>query len=128
MAAMIFARVILAGEPIDDYNHGGMQRDFTDINGIVSGVLAVLDRLPAADDGVRHRVDNIGNHHPEPLLCFVEVLDEAFGERRPPMKMLPMRPGDSQATYADIDAQQRDYGRRPTTIASRAEEAECRKT
>jgi UDP-glucuronate 4-epimerase len=111
---MIFARAILAGEPIDVFNHGDMRRDFTYIDDIVSGVLAVLDRPPAADDGVQHRVYNIGNHHPEELLRFIEVLAAALG-RQPRMNLLPMQPGDVQATYADIDALQRDYGWRPTT-------------
>jgi UDP-glucuronate 4-epimerase len=114
MAAMKFTRAILAGEPIDVYNHGDLQRDFTYIDDIAAGVLAVLDRVPAAEDGVQHRVYNIGNHRPEPLLRFIEVLAEALG-RAPRMNMLPMQPGDVHATYADIGALQRDYGWQPTT-------------
>jgi len=114
MAAMIFTRAILAGEPIDVYNHGDMSRDFTYIDDIVSGVVAIADRLPAPEGGVQHRVYNIGNHRPEPLLRFIEVLAAALG-RKPQMNLLPMQPGDVQATYADIEAIQRDYGWRPTT-------------
>jgi UDP-glucuronate 4-epimerase len=114
MAAMIFARAILAGEPIDVFNHGRMQRDFTYIDDIVTGVLAVLDRLPPADDGVQHRVYNIGNHRSEELLRFIAVLSKALG-REPQMNLLPMQPGDVPATYADIGALQRDYGWQPTT-------------
>ena len=114
MAAMIFTRAILAGEPIDVYNHGDMSRDFTYIDDIVSGVVAIADRLPAPEGGVQHRVYNIGNHRPEPLLRFIEVLADALG-RKPRMNLMPMQPGDVQATYADIEAIQRDYGWRPTT-------------
>jgi UDP-glucuronate 4-epimerase len=114
MAAMIFTRAILAGEPIDVFNHGDLQRDFTFIDDIVSGVVAILDRLPPRQDGVQHRVYNIGNHRPEPLMRFIEVLAAALG-RQPRMNMLPMQPGDVHATFADIGALQRDYGWEPTT-------------
>ena len=114
MAAMIFTRAILAGEPIDVYNHGNLQRDFTYIDDIVSGVVAIVDRLPPAQDGIQHRVYNIGNHRPEPLMRFIEVLAAALG-RKPQMNMLPMQPGDVHATYADTSALQAEYGWRPTT-------------
>jgi UDP-glucuronate 4-epimerase len=115
MAAFRFARAILAGEPIDVYNHGDMARDFTFIDDIAGGVLRVLDRVPAPDaDGVQHRVYNIGNHRPEPLLRFIDVLAKAIG-RTPQMRMLPMQPGDVQSTWADIDDLRRDYGWSPTT-------------
>jgi UDP-glucuronate 4-epimerase len=114
MAAMIFTRAILAGQPIDVYNHGNLQRDFTYIDDIVSGVVAIMDRLPPAQDGVQHRVYNIGNHRSEPLMRFIEVLSNALGQK-PQMNMLPMQPGDVHATFADISALQRDYGWEPTT-------------
>jgi UDP-glucuronate 4-epimerase len=115
MAAFRFTRAILAGEPIDVYNHGDMQRDFTYIDDIVEGVLRVLDRPPVADeDGVRHRVYNIGNHRPEPLLRFIAVLEAALG-RTAEKRLLPMQPGDVQATYADLTELQRDVGWAPST-------------
>jgi len=115
MAAFKFTRAILAGEPIDVYNHGDMARDFTYIDDIADGVLRVLDRVPARDaDGVQHRVYNIGNHRPEPLLRFIEVLAGAIG-RAPQMRMLPMQPGDVKSTWADIEDLRRDYGWEPTT-------------
>jgi UDP-glucuronate 4-epimerase len=115
MAAFKFTRAILAGEPIDVYNHGDMARDFTYIDDIADGVLRVLDRVPARDaDGVQHRLYNIGNHRPEPLLHFIDVLAKAIG-RTPQMRMLPMQPGDVQSTYADIDDLRRDYGWAPAT-------------
>ena len=114
MAAMKFTRAILAGEPIDVYNHGDLQRDFTYMDDIVAGVLAVLDRVPAPEGGVQHRVYNIGNHKPEQLMRFIEVLAAALG-RQPQTNMLPMQLGDVHATFADISALQRDYGWQPTT-------------
>lgn len=115
MAAFKFTRAILAGEPIDVYNHGDMARDFTYIDDIADGVLRVLDRVPARDaDGVQHRLYNIGNHRPEPLLHFIDVLAQTIG-RAPRMRMLPMQPGDVKSTFADIDDLRRDYDWAPTT-------------
>lgn len=115
MAAFRFTRAILGGDPIDVYNHGDMARDFTYVDDIADGVLRVLDRVPARDaDGVQHRLYNIGNHRPEPLLHFIDVLAQAIG-RTPQMRMLPMQPGDVQSTWADIEDLKRDYGWAPTT-------------
>ena len=80
MATFKFTQAIIAGQPIDVYNHGDMRRDFTYIDDIVEGVVRVLDRVPAkAVDGVQHRIYNIGNHRSEPLLRFIEVLSNALG-------------------------------------------------
>jgi UDP-glucuronate 4-epimerase len=114
MAAMKFTRAILAGQPIDVYNNGDLQRDFTYIDDIVDGVLRIFDRLPAAESGVPHRLFNIGNHRPEPLLRFIEVLAGALGAK-PSMNLLPMQPGDVYSTYADISEIQQEYGWAPTT-------------
>ena len=114
MAAMKFAQAILAGEPIDVYNHGDMQRDFTYIDDVVDAVCRILDRVPAPLEGVAHRVFNIGNHQPEPLLRFIEVLSGALG-RKAELRMLPMQPGDVQSTYADITETRREYGWTPST-------------
>jgi len=114
MAPMKFTRAILAGEPIDIYNHGDMQRDFTYIDDVASAVLRVLDRPPPDLGRTRHRLYNVGNHRPEPLMRFVEVLAGALG-RTPQMRMLPMQPGDVPATFADIETTRRDFGWEPTT-------------
>ena len=115
MAAMKFTRAILAGEPIDVYNHGDLLRDFTFIDDIVAGVIAVYDRAPAPDpDGVPHRVYNIGNQRPEPLMRYIEVLSNVLG-RPADMRMLPMQPGDVKATFADTGELERDYGWQSTT-------------
>jgi UDP-glucuronate 4-epimerase len=114
MAPMKFTRAILQGQPIDVYNHGDMQRDFTYIDDVVAAVLAVLDRVPAPLDGVSDRIYNVGNHHPEALMRFIDVLAGALA-RTPQMNLLPMQQGDVQTTYADIGDLQRDYGWTPTT-------------
>jgi UDP-glucuronate 4-epimerase len=114
MAAMKFTRAILAGQPIDVYNSGDLQRDFTYIDDIVDGVLRIFDRVPAAEGGVPHRLFNIGNHRPEPLLRFIEVLANALGAK-PSMNLLPMQAGDVYSTYADIGEIQREYSWAPTT-------------
>jgi UDP-glucuronate 4-epimerase len=115
MATFKFAQAIVAGQPIDVYNHGDMRRDFTYVDDIAEGVVRVLDRLPVADaDGVKHRVYNIGNHRSEPLLRFIEVLSEALG-RKAEMRLLPMQMGDVKETFADITELSRDHGWAPTT-------------
>jgi UDP-glucuronate 4-epimerase len=105
MAMWLFTEAILKGQPIDVFNHGQMRRDFTYVDDIVEGVIRVNDRIPVAtpcgsavDDShtsAPWRVYNIG--------------------RPAEMRMLPMQPGDVPATYADIDALQRDVGFRPAT-------------
>ena len=108
-------KAIVAGEPIDVYNHGDMRRDFTYVDDIVQGVVKVLDRVPAKDaDGVQHRVYNIGNHRSEPLLRFIEVLASRSG-RRSRCGFLPMQLGDVKETFADITELSRDFGWSPTT-------------
>ena len=111
MSAYIFTSKILAGEPIPVFNHGDMQRDFTYIDDIVAGVLAALD-LPPAADAPRHRVYNLGNHRSEPLMRFIGLIEQALGQKAE-IDFQPMQPGDVQATYADIDATQRDLGFQP---------------
>jgi UDP-glucuronate 4-epimerase len=115
MATFKFTQAVLAGAPIDVYNHGDMQRDFTYIDDVVDGVVRVLDRLPKpGEDGIQHRIFNIGNHRPEPLLRFIEVLGRALG-RKPVLNFLPMQPGDVKATFADTAVLQEEYGWSPTT-------------
>ena len=98
MAYWSFTKAILAGEPIAVFNHGRMVRDFTYIDDIVAGVLAVLDR-PPADKGAR--VLNIGGHAPVPLMDFIDELQSAIGLSAQ-LEMKPMQPGDMPATCADV--------------------------
>jgi UDP-glucuronate 4-epimerase len=98
MACWKFTRAMLAGEPVQVFNHGRMLRDFTYVDDIVAGVLAVLDRPPAG--AVPQRVLNIGGSQPVQLLDFIGVLEAALGLPAQ-LEMLPMQPGDVPATYAD---------------------------
>jgi UDP-glucuronate 4-epimerase len=115
MAAWLFAKAILADEPIKLFNHGKMRRDFTYVDDVVAGVLACIAK-PPADTGSAppHRVYNLGNHRSEELERFVAVLERALGKpaRR---DLLPMQPGDVPVTYADIEAASRDFGFTPKT-------------
>ncbi|HYI64446.1 MAG TPA: NAD-dependent epimerase/dehydratase family protein [Allosphingosinicella sp.] len=121
MAMWIFTRKILAGEPIEVFNHGNMRRDFTYIDDIVSGVLACLDN-PPADDGKKkaggsraaHRLYNIGNNRAEDLMRMIAIIEEACG-RKAHIEMGPMQPGDVAETFADISAIRQDLGFRPIT-------------
>jgi UDP-glucuronate 4-epimerase len=111
MAAFIFTRAIIAGEPIRVFNDGDMQRDFTYIDDIVAGVLACLDNPPAKNPagGPAHRIYNLGNNRAEPLMRMIRLI-EAATQRRAEIQYAPMQPGDVRATYADIEASRRDFG------------------
>lgn len=110
MAAFIFTRAIIRGEPIRVFNDGDMQRDFTYIDDIVAGVLACLDSPPAKDPagGPAHKIYNLGNNRAEPLMRMIRLIEEAT-QRRAEIEYAPMQPGDVRATYADIDASRRDF-------------------
>ena len=121
MAMWLFTRNILAGRPIQIFNHGDMRRDFTYIDDIVAGVIAALGQ-PPRDDGQEkaggsrspHRLYNIGNHRAEPLTRLIDLIEAACG-REAVRDYQPMQPGDVKETYADISAIQRDLGFAPTT-------------
>ncbi|MGE0118121.1 MAG: NAD-dependent epimerase/dehydratase family protein [Dongiaceae bacterium] len=115
MSAYLFTKAILAGQPIPVFNNGDMRRDFTYVDDIVAGVVAALDR-PPADGGSEppHRLYNLGNHRSEPLMRFIEVIEQACG-RKAVIEFKPMQPGDVPETYADIDASRRDLGFLPRT-------------
>ncbi len=115
MAAFIFTRKILAGEPIEVYNKGDMRRDFTYIDDIVAGVIACLDRPPGDDDKTPPAaVYNIGNNRAEPLMRFISIIEDSLGAKAE-IEFLPMQPSDIRETCADIEATTRDFGFRPTT-------------
>ncbi len=115
MAAWIFVEEIVGGRPIKLFNRGEMRRDFTYVDDVVEGVLACLDRPPAATEPVvPFRVYNIGNHQSEELRRFVGILEAALGMKAQ-IELLPMQPGDVAATYADIDDARRDFGFSPKT-------------
>ena len=116
MAAFIFTKAILEEQPIKIFNDGDMRRDFTYVDDIVAGVLATLD-TPPQDGGVGHpphRVFNLGNHKPEDLLYFVELL-EGYCGRKAIRELHPIQPGDVKETYADIAESQAILGFQPKT-------------
>ena len=115
MAAFLFTKAILAGQPISVFNHGEMWRDFTFIDDIVNGVVRVLDR--PASGTPPHALYNLGNNKSEKLLDFIAALERALG-RKAEMKLEPVQPGDVPATYADIEASRRDLGFEPSTPIS----------
>ena len=115
MAAYIFAKKIYEGKPIQVFNHGDLYRDFTYIDDIVSGIEKTLNSPPKPNaKGVRAKVYNIGNHRPEKLSHFVEVLEEKIG-RKAQIEYLPLQPGDVMRTCADITAIQNDFEFVPQT-------------
>ena len=112
---------VLAGRPIQVFNRGEMHRDFTYIDDIVNGVMAVLDHPPADDGAVKpggsvspHALYNIGNNRPEPLMRLIGLIEQACGKDAV-IDFQPMQPGDVVRTYADIDAIRNDLGYEPTT-------------
>ena len=125
MAYFGFADKLRAGKTIQIFNYGNCRRDFTYIDDIVTGVMAVMAKAPDSnEDGVRYKVYNIGNNQPENLLDFVSILQEElvragvlprdydFEAHR---ELVPMQPGDVETTYADSSALERDFGFRPAT-------------
>ena len=108
MSAFLFAQAILKGKPIQVFNHGDMQRDFTYIDDIVEGTLRVLDRP------VRNAVYNIGNHQPVGLLDYIAAIERAFGKEAK-LEMKPMQPGDVKASFADTSALRAAVGFAPST-------------
>jgi len=114
MAYFGFADAIAAGRPVRLYNFGRMRRDFTWIDDITAGVLAAIERIPQREDGVPHRVYNLGNNRPVELRRFVQILEDAMG-RKAKIEYVPMQPGEVVETCADITAARRDLGFEPTT-------------
>jgi len=108
MAAFVFARCLVAGQPIRVFNHGNMMRDFTYIDDIIEGVVRTL----AKPDG--YQLFNIGNNQPVRLLDFIALLEELLG-RKAVMDLQPIQPGDVPATYANVDALAAAVGFAPST-------------
>jgi UDP-glucuronate 4-epimerase len=112
MAPLLFSRAVLAGRPIEVFNEGRMQRDFTHVDDIVAGVLGALDH--PSDAPVPHRVFNLGNHSPVELEHFITVIEQAAG--RPAQKRYkPMQPGDMIRTMADTRRAHDAFGFEPAT-------------
>ncbi|MDP8964425.1 MAG: NAD-dependent epimerase [Cyanobacteriota bacterium] len=126
MAPFLFTKAILEGQPINVFNYGKMQRDFTYIDDIVEGVVRVLDKIPEpnptwsgaspdpSSSKAPYKLYNIGNNQPIELMHFIEVLEDCLG-RKAQKNMLPLQPGDVLGTYADVDNLVKDVGFKPNT-------------
>lgn len=121
MAYFGFTNRLIQGQKIQIFNHGDMYRDFTYIDDIVQGLLAVMKKSPEKNkSGVRYKIYNIGNSQPESLLAFVETLEKCLMDagiiQKPGEKeFLPMQPGDVYQTFADVSELEKDFGFRPST-------------
>lgn len=126
MAPFLFTKKIIAGEPIDVFNHGRHRRDFTYIDDVIEATIRLLDRPAVADpawtpekpdpagSNAPYRLYDIGNHTPVSLLDFIATIEQAVGKKAR-MNMLPMQPGDVEATCADTTELQRATGFAPKT-------------
>jgi len=126
MALFIFTKNILAGKPIDVFNHGQHKRDFTYIDDIVEGVIRTLDQVAlgnaewsgeAPDPSTSkapYRIYNIGSNNPVELSRFIEIIEERTGKKAQ-KNLMPMQPGDVPATYANVDGLINDVGYKPET-------------
>jgi UDP-glucuronate 4-epimerase len=126
MALFLFTKAILEGKPIDVFNFGRMQRDFTYIEDIVEGVVRVIDRIPGpnpewsgnspdpSSSYAPYKLYNIGNNNPVELMHFIEVLEDFLGKKAE-KNLLPIQAGDVPATYADVDDLINDVGFKPST-------------
>ncbi|PYE39252.1 NAD-dependent epimerase [Psychrobacter fozii] len=120
MAYFSFTKRILAGDPIDVFNNGDMQRDFTYINDIVKGVIRIIDKVPAPQHSTitttsaPYKIYNIGNNQPVTLRRFITAIESACGKKAQE-NLLPMQAGDVPITYADIDDLVDDIDFKPET-------------
>ena len=126
MALFLFTKAILEGRPIDVFNHGNMQRDFTYVDDIVQGVVRVVDRIATpnanynaltadpATSNAPYRVFNIGNSNPVPLLDFIACIEDAIGKKAT-KNLLPLQDGDVPATFANTEALKAWIGFVPST-------------
>ncbi|NEO32416.1 MAG: NAD-dependent epimerase [Symploca sp. SIO3C6] len=126
MALFLFTKAILAGQPIDVFNYGKMQRDFTYIDDIIEGVVRVMDKIPESnpnwsgetpDPGTSkapYKIYNIGNNQPVELMHFIEVIENCLGMKAE-KNMLPLQQGDVPVNYANVDDLVKDVGFKPNT-------------
>jgi UDP-glucuronate 4-epimerase len=126
MAYFIFTKNILENQPINVFNYGKMQRDFTYIDDIVEGIVRVIDKTPQPNPNwtgnnpdpssskAPYKIYNIGNNQPVELITFIEQIEHCLGKKAIKNK-LPMQPGDVPITYADIDDLFTDIGFKPST-------------
>jgi len=126
MALFLFTKAILEDKPINVFNNGNMERDFTYIDDIVEGVCRVVQKVPQgnpdwsgdvpdpATSYCPYRVYNIGNNNKEKLMHYIEVLENCLGKKAE-KNFMPMQPGDVPATYANVDDLVKDFNYKPDT-------------
>lgn len=126
MAMFRFSEAILQGRPIDVYNYGRMQRDFTYVEDVAEAFVRALDRPAAANpawssqtpdpasSAAPYRLYNVGSHQPVDLLKLIRVLEQALG-RKAIVNLMPLAAGDVPDTYADVAELERDLGFSPRT-------------
>jgi len=126
MALFIFTKAILEGKPIEVYNHGKMERDFTFVDDIVGGISRMIGKAPVSNPGwdpenpdpasssAPYRLYNIGNSRPVKLMDFISAIEKRTGKKAI-MEMLPIQPGDVPKTWADTSELMEDYGYAPYT-------------
>lgn len=126
MALFLFSKAILAGKPIELFNFGKMERDFTYIDDIIEGVVRVGEKIPAPDpnwssrnpdpatSSAPYRIFNIGNNNPVALLKLLDTLEQCLGKKGE-RRLVPIQPGDVPATYADVDDLMKEVGFKPAT-------------
>jgi UDP-glucuronate 4-epimerase len=126
MALFIFTGSILSGKPVNVYNNGKMERDFTYVDDIVDGISRVLESPPESEpkwngfnpdpsvSAARYRIYNIGNGQPVGLNSFIEAIEEATGKKAI-INMLPLQPGDVPKTWADTEDLFREFNYKPVT-------------
>jgi UDP-glucuronate 4-epimerase len=126
MALFHFTKSILAGKPIDLYNHGKMRRNFTYVDDVVEGIVRLIDLPPKPDpewntimgdpsrSSAPYKIYNVGNTEPVELTKFVQLIEEQLGVKAI-INPLPLQLGDVPTTFADVDDLMRDTGYRPRT-------------
>ncbi len=122
MALFLFTKAILEGKPIDIYNYGNMQRDFTYIDDIVEGVVRVLENLPKGKKSIKdpsvsiapYKIYNIGNNAPVMLNDFIEAIENSLGKKAE-KNLMPIQPGDVEKTWADVTGLIADLEYKPIT-------------
>lgn len=116
MAYWKFTEAILQDQPINVFNNGQMQRDFTYVDDVVEGIVRLIDKVPEpqGESNAPYKIYNIGNNQPVELLTMIEILEDCLGKKAI-KNMLPMQPGDVPITYADVDELMNDGGFQPST-------------
>jgi UDP-glucuronate 4-epimerase len=126
MALFLFTKAILNGEPIEVFNEGRIQRDFTYIDDIIEGIVRTIGQIPQpnpewdshhpdpASSSAPFRLYNLGNHQPVELLSLIRILESKLGKKAK-LNLMPLQPGDVLTTYANVDDLARDMHFRPQT-------------